>query len=313
MSLPSPGTSISLSTIQGAFNPGGAATPVSMGTYFKGGSFTGINDTRAWNVPASGPLAMSRFYSKRDPSWASVAFLADFESSYGNATRSATTFAVTLYSGTIAISTAGGKFGNSATFATVPTFSPVIKYTLPSLPALPVADGAQHLGNTFTVEFWGALNTSVGPVQQRVMGSRDISLGSAWATNDWSIELSAGGMRLATVTNWMPNTNGNAVLGASIPTPLDGTAWCHYALCRDGTSLFFCVNGAVFRDDNSLSDPAVYGSFARAFRFDRFLVGAAEYGVGDGYKGRMDDVRVTVGVARYTGTTYAVPTESASA
>jgi len=57
MTLPAAYAPISLGQIQGEF---GGANPISLGEYYRGGAYTTNNNT---NVPTSGTIALSNFYS----------------------------------------------------------------------------------------------------------------------------------------------------------------------------------------------------------------------------------------------------------
>ena len=81
----------------------------------------------------------------------------------------------------------------------------------------------------------------------------------------------------------------------STSQPSDDT-WHHVAVCRDSTSTRLYLNGSQATSgtvSNSLTAITHYGAHTNA---------ALNW---DGY---MDDVRITIGVARYTGSSYTVPT-----
>jgi len=276
-------------------------------------------------IPSSGTISLSNFYGTggtgyTDPQWANVIFLADYEADITNQAPITGTTANTIErtgNGSITISQSSKKYGNNALFTytfTGITQSPLIRYTLPSLGniAPQLSTGRQSLGNVFTVEFWAAANTvgyTTPHLPMRVLGTRDQLLSSSWVIDEWLLELPiTGGIRMNSITNWLPYTNGNAALITSTPATKDGNTWCHYALCRNGNTLYWCVNGAVLVDSTSWTNSR--GSLI-GFRIDRLLVGAAEYSQADGFRGRLDDIRITVGNVRYPGpTTYAVPTRA---
>lgn len=327
MSVPPRGNAVSLSTIRATFDPSDVGA-VAMSAYYRDAPTALVTsaDPRASRVPTTGPLSIGSFYPPQDPAWSDVVFLATFDADVGNRCPMTgdvpfVVNRVDVANGSVlSISSAVPKFGDNLLTSTSRTsqFSPVIKYAVPRVARLPVlaSTGRQALGNTFTVEFWAAQDNRLAPVlnnlPMRVVGARDRVTDPAWAVDEWLLELNAtGGMRLNTITNWMPEVDGSGTLNDVTPASKTGDVWCHYALCRVDGTLYWCANGVVVVDDVSLTDPGVYGAFV-GFRFDRLRIGSGEYTERDGFYGRLDDVRITVGTARYVGpTTYEVPVRAA--
>jgi len=89
-------------------------------------------------------------------------------------------------------------------------------------------------------------------------------------------------------------------------------AWQHFAWVRNGDTLRFYKDGNAVGTPVTLSTGFVTGQMSQdigigARRTNDILSGIQPAGVVPGY---MEDIRVTKGVARYTGATYTVPTEA---
>jgi len=138
-------------------------------------------------------------------------------------------------------------------------------------------------------------------------GTNDV-LGQTTNTND---SKNSFGLRLYN-NNGTQSVNFSArVTGASFDTdvlsafsaPL--TSFTHIAGVRSGGSLFLYANGS------RLASGSISGSLVNSTL--PLAVGAARnntntgFAAGSFFRGYIDEVRVTKGVARYTGTTYTVP------
>jgi hypothetical protein len=144
--------------------------------------------------------------------------------------------------------------------------------------------------NDFTIEFWFN-GSSTGT--QRLMGN--MAPGYSWSTNTtWVIGCYSGAIGFETPTS-------GVISGAA--RPFNG-AWHHFAVVRQGTTITTYVDGVQdaqrtgmgFNIDQNatISQLSVGGSGNGTFATETF-------------NGYMDDVRVTIGYARYTSTPFTVP------
>jgi hypothetical protein len=85
----------------------------------------------------------------------------------------------------------------------------------------------------------------------------------------------------------------------SVTVSISANAWHHFVVTRVGTTVRYYMNG------NQLGSNVSCGT---EFNFSGGAVGALRgYNHSGWFNGYLDDVRITKGVARYTGTTYVVP------
>lgn len=140
-------------------------------------------------------------------------------------------------------------------------------------------------------------------------GSADISLGAGDFTVEMWIYPTA--TQTAFLCDWRGAGNNNPSLyiansklnffnGGSLnvadATAISSNTWTHIAVTRSGSTV------RIYRDGNSvgsLTDSGTYGGS-----------GGLRVGFHDNvyFTGYLDDLRITKGVARYTGSTYTVPT-----
>ena len=140
----------------------------------------------------------------------------------------------------------------------------------------------------FTIEFWmypTSLDTSHGTSSLATLFDTDVSAGSG--TDWWAIHQSGSGLVLASnSTNQLTSNTGI----------LTANTWQHVAFVRNGTALTVYVNGTA---QGSVTYATTLGSKRKLF------IGV-QSGVARWYKGYLDDVRITKGVARYT-TNFTAP------
>lgn len=89
------------------------------------------------------------------------------------------------------------------------------------------------------------------------------------------------------------------------PNMIITNQWNHIAIVRQGTSYSVYANGV--RGATATRNLAPYAPIYPTVFCDRAHNSINKFGVAQGFDGHLDNVRVTKGVARYTGTSYAVP------
>lgn len=209
-------------------------------------------------------------FGTSDPYFANVKLLLHANGSNGSTSfiDSSNSARTITAAGNAQISTTDPKFGTGA--ALFDGFAD-------SLSAPASVDWAFGTGD-FTVEYW--LKSTSSTNQQYF---------AIPATNGWAI-LIFGGLiywqSSYTVTNLYSRT----------PTFLDGN-WHHLAHCRSGTNHRFFVDGTQV--GSTVTDASNYNISGTAL-----AIGSAG---GLHYNGRMDDIRITKGVARYTSN-FTAPT-----
>jgi hypothetical protein len=137
----------------------------------------------------------------------------------------------------------------------------------------------------FTIEFW-AWKSANGSMDYDTV----ISIGSTGSYNGgFSVELSA--------SRGFCFIYDNAIRVQSNFNPNDST-WNHYAVVRDGSTF------ALYKNGSRLTTATLSTTLG--------ITGTAYVGAGaltdNSFNGYIDDLRVTKGLARYTGTTYTTPT-----
>ncbi len=216
--------------------------------------------------------------SSADPDFSSVVLLLPMDGTNGSTTitdSSSNALSATVY-GNAQISTSGPKFGSGSLL-----LDGTGDYiTLPDDPDWDFGTG------DFTVEAWihmAALNNN-SSVVVRLNPAASAAWGLRVVTSPTRLQFYAGGSSF--LYNWT---------GGSLNT------WHHVAATRSGTTLSVYANGTRL---GSGSNSANLGTSTAVVR-----VGTDSLTT-DFFNGNIDDVRITKGVARYTGASYTVPTEA---
>lgn len=151
---------------------------------------------------------------------------------------------------------------------------------------LPTTDTGNQLGSgDFTVEGWVYLNAT---------GTAYGVISKGTPTTGWSVNITSGNKLQFTYSS----TN---LTGA---TSLSSATWYHFAVVRNGAAsgnLVIYLNGAV----EATSGSAVTDNFNQT---STLYVGA-DRSAGSKLNGYVDDLRVTVGIARYTAA-FTVPSSA---
>jgi hypothetical protein len=184
--------------------------------------------------------------------------------------------AVTV-SGDAKISTTDSKFGGASAFFTGVSGSGYL-----SIPS----NAAFNFGaDAFTIEAW--VRVQAGGFSNLPV----IATNTGWTSGANVFYVSAGNFRFAS------NVNGNPVV---IHYYDFTTQWNHVALVRSGNTFTLFLNGAAVAT-GSASGSVNFSSGAT-------LIGATGWNSSERFKGYIDELRVTKGVARYT-TNFTPPPE----
>lgn len=214
-----------------------------------------------------------------DSNWDDVVLLLDGSSFTDSSTASPTVTTVT-YGGLPTSGNSGGKFGSYMEFS---PFSDRINVTL--------EESLGASGESFTIECWvnpdAMGNDGVWTLGPNLLGSTNLTLNNSLAValynNKWTV--------------YYDGANIN-----SLGSPSTGT-WHHTAFVFDGTDMRFYVDGSLLDTEANSANHIPSGGY------DYLSIGGY-YNTGFMLDGKLEDFRVTKGVARYTGNSYTVPTAS---
>lgn len=202
-----------------------------------------------------------------DPQFTSVSLLL-----HGNGSNGSTTItdssrfanAVTAV-GNAQISTAQSKFGGSS----IRFFSG--RLTAPII----------NLQSDFTVETWAYADSTAGSIR---------AIAGNWKNEQLLFAQNGSNLQLY----WFPFNAGTPLLSTA---GIIASQWQHLACTKQGTTFRLFIDGAIVGTATSAqSIPTSTSSFLIGAYPD---VGGIAVGV---YSGHLDDFRLTLGVARYTGT-----------
>lgn len=215
-----------------------------------------------------------------DSNWDDVVLLLDGSSFTDSSTASPTVTTVT-YGSFPTSGNSGGKFGGSyMEFSSNPDRIHV---------TLEESLGAS--GESFTIECW---------VNPDAMGNDGVwtlgpnLLGSGTLTKNNSIAVALY------YNKWNVYYDGNNT--TSLGSPSFGT-WHHAAFVFDGTDMRFYADGSLLDTEANSANNIPSGGY------DYLSIGGY-YTTNFMFDGKLQDFRVTKGVARYTGSSYTVPTAS---
>lgn len=208
-----------------------------------------------------------------DPDFASVSLLLHMDGSNGSTTftdSSSNSLSVTA-NGNAQISTAQSKFGGASGY-----FDGSGDYIATG------TDAALTFGSgSFTIEFW-IRPTGTQPANPRIMGNLSAN---AFNAGDWVLTQNLNyGLYAASY-------NGGATPIVTLGSSATDDVWTHIAIVRDGNDF------EMFKDGVSVGTNTWSGSLDSGTR--RFVVGSSG-NTTESWKGYIDDLRITKGVARYT-------------
>lgn len=245
------------------------------------------------NLPLSAALTGSGVSAVSDPYFSSVSLLLHMDSStLPDAKGATTTYANNPYS--TAISRFGGGSANfgaagsgSALFA--PIFAPTGDYTIE----------AWAYPTTFSSA--GTL-IDIGGISSNNWQPQAISMEATTGQLVWYGSSASNGTDLSSAVGCATPCSAYLKFGA-----VNLNAWNHFAVVRAGAQYFFYLNGTrTLVLDNAKAPYAATKQTVIGNYPDTTQTNVTAYN----FKGAIDEVRLTKGVARYTGATYTVPTSA---
>lgn len=242
--------------------------------------------TPTFNVP-TGPFPSSPVVRPPgDPYWSNVVLLLD-ASNYADGTTPSTldvTGKTPTWTDNAQIKTTQYKFGSSSMY---------FDGTLDRVSFADSDDWAMGL-NDFTVEAWIRMDSSVSD-QVFFCGQSNLYNGFY----PFSMGVSSGRSLFPRISN------GSSAYGVAGGAAMAKEVWHHVALVRAGGYLYGYTNGVRSIAASGISSVDVLNSVGR------LAIGAySDFDAVDfKWKGYLDQVRITKGVARYTTATINVPTE----
>lgn len=243
------------------------APPLTANAY---GSVYGVaHQGSRWQVDTTSDFASpvydsGDFSSGVDPYSVNVSLLARFDSGFQDLTGKTITAV-----GNAAISSTQSKFGGSSVYL---DGSGDYMYA-PTGTAFAFGTGE------FTVEMWVYLE----PMSNNYQLYDSCQLGGDGARGAaWTLEINVGG------TVKVYRSGGYT---AASTLAIAESTWTHVAVCRNGGSFNIYIGGALALTFSNAQDLTVGGCVIGRY---------ADGGGGNWFKGYIDDIRITKGVARYT-------------
>ena len=234
-------------------------------------------------IPTSSYPSYTPMPSGTDPYFNNVALLLHGDGSFAD---SSTNAAILTATGTVT-STLSGKFGTAGLYFASGTSTNYL-----STPSSPVYTfGTQN----FTIECW-FYNTNAFANAPFIFGN---GTGAAMTTGNWFIEF----LSTQIVLYYFPSTSQTAIINTA-GTTINSNQWYHLAIVRNGTTITSYLNGTLYGVANTSFTASLDSGPGTA---NTFVVGCAGGTTQQNIAGYIDEVRVTIGVARYT-TNFAVPT-----
>lgn len=210
-----------------------------------------------------------------DPNWSLVQLLLTFDGTSGSTSfpdSSQNNAAITSFGATVDTSTV--MFGTGSVSTVGAGNRQVDSPTLAALPALNIDTG------DFTFEFWA--NPSTGLVNTAIAGVGTVGLNAGIGlTSDASGNLQ------------FTNFHGTTILTG----PLTTNAWTHIAIVRQGSQFTLYLDGVGATGAPWAGDLGLSTSLSTA----QVLLGVAPNIIGSSFNGFLDEFRLTVGLAQYTG------------
>ena len=231
--------------------------------------------------PAGGAVATS------DPYWNNVSFLLNYASGYGDAPTSPK--ALVDQGTTAARSETGGVFAAPAN-----SWHGVFNGTANSVLQYDNSSNAFNFETRpFTIDGW------INPAVYQTDDDGDIM--TVMSTYQWSTGYRGGWqVYVSSTTRQMMFALSSTVYFIASPIiPLN--TWTHFAVTRDGANAKIYINGQL---GGSISDaPLTLPGVTSTYHPNRLRVGSAITDSGElttPFNGRMDELRITDGIVRYT-------------
>lgn len=131
--------------------------------------------------------------------------------------------------------------------------------------------------------------------------------GSAFAL-DWQVSVGPRHIRL----DWSDLGGAGSPEGVHVPLG-SSSAWRAFAITDDGVNLRFYVNGARVYEGGSVqlsgTVPAVSGARVSLYNALQGFLGPSPNWGGSFFSGQVDELRLTLGEALYTGASYTLATQ----
>lgn len=158
-------------------------------------------------------------------------------------------------------------------------------------------------GNTFTTGDWTAEVWYYNPVLQ-TEATRDVLFSDKFDHSPrWEISVQRSATSCLSMFRVFNGTSTVFLTSLGAPEEDVGVgAWAHLAIVRSGTSIFGYTNGVKTHSLTLATNVDMVGTFSDAF------IGASSM-LTNFATGRIQEVGISNGLARYTGSTYVVPTE----
>lgn len=229
-------------------------------------------------------MAPYRYAAVGDPYWANVVLLVDASAETNGSTPSGidVTGKTPTWRGNAQCKTDQAKFGSSSIY---------LDGTNDRVSFADSADWAMGTGDA-TWEAW------VRP-EGTFSGGDRVYLGQAASTGGFYSVLAR---RNSGDLHQVGVSDGAATYGGTAGDTFAADAWSHVAIVRHGANLYSYLNGARHSASTALSGVSLMDSTGA------MVLGAyADADAGFHWKGWIDQVRITKGVARYTASTITVP------
>ena len=229
--------------------------------------------------------------TETDPYFSSVVLLSSFNSTISD-DRSRHTLTANVNSGSIypTISSSQSKFGGSSVYYQ----NGSSRNTSPWIRIFDNTSDFQFGTGNFTVECWIYVSTTYDGTNT----SNEAIFCPAANTTGSSIWVMAvnrvSGQNYWNLLDWDGSSEKKTTLNLAFNT------WHHVCASRSGANLYYGANGTLQLLSSSYGSKNISDSGRPAFKND-------PYGE-TWWSGYFDEVRITKGVARYTGSSYTVPT-----
>jgi hypothetical protein len=226
-----------------------------------------------WGAPAT----------TTDPYYGDVALLLHFD---GNFTDSSSYNQTVTASGTVSTSSSTFKMGTGAFYSTGTAGTNNVAITSPAL---------TFGTNNFTFEFWINPASGSNNVQARIFGNCSFNA-AVYSTNNWVIGWQSGTNNLLSLFAYNIVAGTTATVASA--TTLSVGTWYHVAIVRNGTTFYFFLNG-ILQNTYTSSKSMDAGSISPQSMYIG-TSGSSTSVSTEFFNGYLDDIRITMGVARYT-------------
>ena len=266
-----PITSYTVTASPGGTTASSASTSIVVSGLTAGQSYTfTVTATNAIGTgPSSNPSSSATPTEPGDPYWSSVGALFHFN---GNFTDSSGNCSLSDQGG-CDIATSTVKYGSGSL-----RYGSYASFSAPSAVRFGTGD--------FTIEFWLYVGSNA------YTEAAFVTIGDPRTSGGWSVFTDNGrGVLLYANSGYVTSGNSSCVPNTN--------AWNFYAITRQGTTLRVYKNGSLAETGStSLNFDGAYMEMGRLWNGNTYQPNTSY---------RLDELRLTKGVARYTGSTMTVP------